>query len=250
MSNKLEGKVAVITGGSSGIGLATAKRFAAEGAKVVITGRNLANLNEAVSQIGHGAQGVQSDSSKISDLEALFTTVKKTFGNIDVLVANSAVYVLGSLADFTEEMFDQQSDVNFKGTFFTVQKALPYLNRGASVILLSSLVNEKGIPNHASYSATKAAIRSLARSFSAELIDSGIRVNVLSPGPINTPVFEKTMGSKENADAFKVAMTSFNPAKRLGEPEEIAAGALYLASDESAYMVGAELLIDGGQRSI
>jgi NAD(P)-dependent dehydrogenase (short-subunit alcohol dehydrogenase family) len=250
MKGKLENKIAVITGGSAGIGLATAKLFAEEGAKVIIAARNIDNLNDAVENIGNGAIGIQTDTSKIADLDNLYQQVDKAFGKIDILFANAAIYVIAPLAGFTEEMFDRQSNVNFKGTFFTVQRALPYLNNGASVILTSSLVNEKGIPNHASYSATKAAIRSLARSFSSELTDRKIRVNALTPGPINTNVFDSVTSSKDEAEAFKKTMASFTPAKRLGQPEEVAAAALYLASADSAYMIGAELLLDGGMRSI
>jgi NAD(P)-dependent dehydrogenase (short-subunit alcohol dehydrogenase family) len=250
MSLKLENKVAVITGGSAGIGLATAKLFAAQGAKVAITGRNQQNLDKAVAEIGHGAIGIQGDSAILADLDRLYVTVAQQLGGVDVLVANAAVYMLAPLADFTEEMFDKQSNVNFKGTFFTVQKALPYLNDGASVILLSSIAGDKGIPNHSSYSATKAAIRSLGRSFAVELLPRGMRVNVLTPGPVDTNVFLQAVSSKEEADAFKANMSNFTPIKRLGKPEELAAAALYLASDDSAFMIGAELLLDGGVRSL
>jgi NAD(P)-dependent dehydrogenase (short-subunit alcohol dehydrogenase family) len=250
MSGKLNNKVAVITGGSAGIGLATAKLFAAEGAKVVITGRNTANLNKAVDEIGQGAIGVQGDTSNLKDIDRLYATVKEKAGNIDILIANAAVYVLAPLADFTEEMFDKQSDINFKGTFFTVQKSLPYLNDGAAIVLLSSVVNEKGIPNHASYAATKAAIRSLGRSFSVELISRKIRVNVLTPGPIDTNVFDQVTASREEAEAFKASMGEFTPLKRVGTPKEVAAAALYLSTEDSAFMIGAELLLDGGLRSL
>lgn len=250
MSGKLNNKVAVITGGSAGIGLATAKLFAAEGAKVVITGRNKTNLDKAATEIGKGTLAIQADSAQLADLDRLYKTVNEQVGKIDVLVANAAVYILSPLADFTEDMFDRQSNVNFKGTFFTVQKALNYLNPGAAVILVSSIVNDKGIPAHSSYAATKAAIRSLGRSFAAELIGSNIRVNVITPGPIDTDVFDQVTASKEEADAFKANMAAFTPVKRLGKPEEIAAGALYLASDAAAYMVGAELVIDGGVKAL
>jgi NAD(P)-dependent dehydrogenase (short-subunit alcohol dehydrogenase family) len=250
MSLKLENKVAVITGGSAGIGLATAKLFAAQGAKVAITGRNLENLNKAIEEIGNGAIGIQSDSGNLADIDRLYKTVEEKLGKVDVLIANAAIYVLAPLADFTEEMFDQQSNINFKGTFFTVQKALPFLNDGAAIILLSSVVSEKGIPNHASYAATKAAIRSMGRSFSVELLPRGIRVNVLTPGPVDTNVFAQVTSSQEEADAFKASMGDFTPIKRVGKPEEIAAAALYLSTPDSAFMVGAELLIDGGLRSL
>lgn len=250
MSGKLVNKVAVVTGGSTGIGLATAKLFAAEGAKVVITGRNLDKLQKAAIEIGHNALALQADSSILGDLDRLYSNIQNQFGKIDVLVANAAVYVLGPLSEFTEEMFDKQSNINFKGTFFTVQKALKFLRTGASVILVSSMANEKGIPNHASYSATKAAVRSLGRSFAAELITQNIRVNVLCPGPVDTDVFDQVTSSKEEAIKFKAGMAQFTPIKRMAKPEEIAAGALFLASADSTYMVGSELLIDGGARSL
>jgi len=250
MSGKLNNKIAVITGGSAGIGLATAKLFAAEGAKVIITGRNADTLKKATGEIGAGAIAIQADSSKLAELDHLYKLVGEKYGKIDVLVANAAVYVLAPLTDFTEEMFDKQSDVNFKGTFFTVQKAVNYLNDGASVILLSSIANAKGVPNHASYSATKAAIRSLGRSFSVELMDRKIRVNVLTPGPVDTDVFDQVTSSKEEANAFKENMAQFTPIKRVGKPEEIASAALFLASDDSTFMIGSELLIDGGVKSL
>ncbi|HEU4554776.1 MAG TPA: SDR family oxidoreductase [Chitinophaga sp.] len=250
MSAKLKNKVAVVTGGSSGIGLAMAKLFAAEGARVAITGRNQANLQAAAAAIGDQAIGIPGDVASLPDLDRLYTTVQEQLGRIDILVVNAAVYVLGPLTGFTEAMFDKVSDINFKGAFFTVQKALPYLNNGASVILISSTVNEKGVPNHAAYAASKAAVRSLARSFSAELLDRKIRVNALTPGPVDTPVFETVAGSREEAKAMAGNMAAFTPAKRIADASEIAAAALYLASDESAYMIGAELLVDGGLRSL
>lgn len=250
MAKKLNNKVALITGGSAGIGLAIAKSFAAEGAKVIITGRRESVLNDAVTAIGNGALGIQADSSSLSDLDRLYKTIGEKVGKIDILVANAAVYVLAPLSAFTEEMFDKQSNINFKGTFFTVQKSLNHLNDGASVILLSSIANEIGVPNHASYSATKAAIRSLGRSFAAELVDRGIRVNVLTPGPIDTTVFEQVASSQADIDMMKSAMAAMTAVKRIGKPEEIAAGALFLASDDASFMIGAELTIDGGIKSL
>jgi NAD(P)-dependent dehydrogenase (short-subunit alcohol dehydrogenase family) len=250
MSGKLKNKVAVVTGGSSGIGLATAKLFAAEGAKVAITGRKLENLNSAVNEIGNGSIGIKGDVANLANLEELYQTVDTRLGKIDVLIVNAAIYGLAPLADFSEELFDQLSDINFKGTFFTVQKALPYLNDGASIVLTSSIAAEKGIPNHSVYAASKAAIRSLARSFSAELLGRKIRVNVLTPGPIDTPVFETVTSSKEEADAAKAGMGAFTPVKRLGTPQEAAAAHLYLASDDSSFMIGSEILLDGGIRSL
>jgi NAD(P)-dependent dehydrogenase (short-subunit alcohol dehydrogenase family) len=250
MSARLEGKVAVITGGSSGIGLGIAKKFAAEGAKVAITGRNQATIDQALRQIGHHAIGVRGDVAKLDDLNRIYQTIEREVGKIDTLVANAGVYVLGPLSAFTEEQFDHVSDINFKGAFFSVQKALPLLVDGASVILVSSTVNQKGVPNHAAYSATKAAVRSLARSFSAELLDRRIRVNTLSPGPVDTPVFNTVAGSAEEAKAMKEAMGNFTPLKRIGTAEEMAAAAVYLASDESSFMLGAEILLDGGLRDL
>jgi NAD(P)-dependent dehydrogenase (short-subunit alcohol dehydrogenase family) len=250
MSQKLNNKVAVITGGSSGIGLAIAKRFAQEGAKVAITGRNQKTIDQAIAEIGPNGLGIQGDVSKLDDLARIYQTVADHLGKIDTLIVNAGVYVLAPLANFTEEQFDQVSDINFKGAFFSVQKALPVLKDGASVVLISSTVNGKGIPNHSAYSATKAAVRSLARSFSADLLDRKIRVNALTPGPVDTPVFASVTDNAEEAKAMREAMGNFTPVKRVAMPEELAAAALYLASDDSAFMLGAELLLDGGLRDL
>lgn len=250
MAGKLKDKVVVITGGSSGIGLGVAKRFAEEGARVAITGRNQAAIHRALESLGPNSLGIQGDVSRLDDLGRIYETVGKKLGRIDVLIVNAGVYVLGALADFTEEQFDTLSDINFKGAFFSVQKALPVLKDGASVVLVSSTVNEKGIPNHAAYSATKAAVRSLARSFSAELLDRRIRVNTLSPGPVDTPVFNTVTASPEEARAMMEAVGNFTPLKRVGSADEMAAAALYLASDDSSFMLGAELLVDGGLRDL
>jgi NAD(P)-dependent dehydrogenase (short-subunit alcohol dehydrogenase family) len=250
MSGKLKNKVAIVTGGSSGIGLSIAKRFAQEGANVAITGRNQASIDKALQEIGPNGLGVRGDVSNLNDLNRVYQTVDERFGKVDTLVVNAGVYVLAPLADFTEDQFDTVSDINFKGAFFSVQKALPVLKDGASVILVSSTVNGKGIPNHAAYSATKAAVRSLARSFSAELLDRKIRVNTLTPGPIDTPVFHSVTSNADEAKAMMEAMGNFTPVKRIGTSDEIAAGAVYLASDESSFMLGAELLLDGGLRDL
>ncbi|QEC69620.1 SDR family oxidoreductase [Panacibacter ginsenosidivorans] len=250
MSQKLKNKVAIVTGGSSGIGLATAKLFALEGAKVIITGRNQQNLDQALTEIGNAAIAVKGDVANLADIDSLYATIHEKFDKADVLVVNAAVYVLAPLPVFTEAMFDKVTDINFKGAFFTVQKALPYLNDGASIILLSSTVNEKGFPNHAAYAASKAAVRSLARSFSAELLDRKIRVNVITPGPVDTPIFDSITDTKEDAKAVAANMGNFTPVKRIGKPEEIASAALYLASEDSSFMIGAEMLLDGGIRSL
>lgn len=250
MSGKLNNKVAVVTGGSSGIGLAIAKRFAAEGAKVAITGRNQVTIDKAVQEIGPNGLGIQGDVSNLEDLSRIYQVVEQKFGKVDTLIVNAGVYVLAPLADFTEEQFDKVSDINFKGAFFSVQKALHVLKDGASVVLLSSTVNGKGIPNHSAYSATKAAVRSLARSFSADLLDRKIRVNVLTPGPVDTPVFNSVTSNADEAAAMKEAMGNFTPVKRVATSDELAAAALYLASDDSSFMLGAELLLDGGLRDL
>lgn len=247
---KLQNKVAVVTGGNSGIGFATAKLFAEQGAKVTITGRNQTTLDSAVLEIGNDSIGLTSDVSDIKNIDKTYQKVQETFGKIDVLVVNAGIFLAAPLADFTEDMFDQTSDINFKGVFFSVQKALPYLNDGASIILTSTALNEKGLGIAAAYSASKAAVRSLARSFSSELLDRRIRVNVLSPGPIDTPIFGRGGGSKEEVDGTKAYFASVTPIKRLGNVEEIAEGFLYLASDASKFMLGGELLLDGGVKTL
>lgn len=243
---KLENKVAVVTGGNSGIGLAAAKLFAAQGAKVAITGRDQATLNSAVTAIGNGAIGQVSDVSDVSQIGKVYENITETFGKIDVLVVNAGVAIFVPLADFTEEMFDTTSDINFKGAFFSVQRALPYLNDGASVIITSSGVSNKGMATASAYAATKAAVTSLARGLSAELLDRKIRVNVLSPGPIETPIFGRNGATAEEIDGMKAYMADITPIKRLGNVEEIAEGFLYLASDDSSFMVGGDLVLDGG----
>ncbi|MCF0054533.1 SDR family oxidoreductase [Dyadobacter sp. CY356] len=248
---KLEDKIAVITGGNSGIGLAVAKLFAQEGAKVVITGRNPVSIRSAVIEIGHGSAGLVSDAGNVDCLTQTFEDITKKFdGKIDVLVVNAGVYITAPLASYTEEMFDQTSDVNFKGAFFSVQRALPYLKDGASIILTGSTVAETAKINGAAFAATKAALRSLARSFSAELLPRNIRVNVVSPGPTDTSVFGRTGASELQIENAKKALIDHTPLKRLASAGEIAETYLYLASDDSGYMLGAELVIDGGYRSL
>jgi NAD(P)-dependent dehydrogenase (short-subunit alcohol dehydrogenase family) len=248
---KLENKLAVVTGGNSGIGLATAKLFATEGAKVAITGRNQSTINNAVTEIGHGALGLVSDVNDLNSISETFVKITTSFDKkIDVLIVNAGNFLGAPLAEYTEALFDQTINVNFKGVFFTVQRALPYLNDGASIVLTSTALNEKGLGIAAAYSAAKAAVRSLARSFSAELLSRNIRVNVLSPGAIDTPIFARTGGSKEEVDGMKAYFASAAPAKRLGTSEEIAAGFLYLASDDSRYMIGSELILDGGVKGL
>jgi len=208
---RLENKVAVVTGGNSGMGLATAKLFAENGATVAITGRNKATIQSAVATIGNGAIGEVSDVTDINNIASAYKNVADKIGKIDVLIVNAGVFLGAPLADFTEEMFDQTSDTLFKGTFFSVQKALPYLNDGASIVLTSTALNEKGLGFAAAYSASKAAVRSLARSFSAELLGRNIRVNVLSPGAIDTPIFGRGGGSKDEVDGTKAFFCQQRP---------------------------------------
>jgi NAD(P)-dependent dehydrogenase (short-subunit alcohol dehydrogenase family) len=243
-TKKLADKVAVITGGNSGIGLATAKRFVAEGAYVFITGRRQKELDAAVKEIGSNVTGVQSDVAKLADLDRLFDTVRKQKGRIDVLFANAGVGEFVGMGSITEEHFDKTMDINVKGTLFTVQKALPLFTNGGSIIMTGSVAAVKGIENFSVYNASKAAIRSFARSWTSDLKGRNIRVNVLSPGPIDTPI----MGPlPEEAIAAIVSMV---PMGRIGESDEIAKVAVFLASDDSSYVSGIELFVDGGLAQI
>ena len=245
---KLESKVAVVTGGNSGIGLATAALFAAEGAKVAITGRDEKTLDEAIATIGHSALGIVSDVSDIKNIETQCQNIEAAFGKIDILVINAGIYIPGMVADFSEHDFDKISDINFKGVFFSVQKALPYLNDGASVIITSSCLATMGAPGVSAYSATKAAVLSLAKAFSAELAPRKIRVNIVSPGPIDTPIMTRGGVTTEEYQQTKTFMEGKTVIGRLGISEEIAEAFLYVASDASKFMLGSELLIDGGMR--
>jgi NAD(P)-dependent dehydrogenase (short-subunit alcohol dehydrogenase family) len=248
---KMENKTAVITGGNSGIGLATAILFAKEGAKTVIIGRDTDSLKNAEQIIGHGALSIASDVADLASIKSAFETIHKEVGSIDVLIVNAGVAPSAPFADFSEELFDRICDINFKGAFFTVQLALPYLRDGSSVILTSSATNEKGFLGNSVYAATKAAVRSLARSLSAELMDRHIRVNVISPGAIDTPLYGRGGESDETVSGMKEYMANnMIPAKRLGTSEEIAEAFLFLASDASSYMVGSELVMDGGVKTL
>jgi NAD(P)-dependent dehydrogenase (short-subunit alcohol dehydrogenase family) len=242
---KLEGKVAVITGATSGMALASAVRFAEEGAHVFITGRRQAQLDAAVKRIGRNATGVQSDAADLQDLDRLFATVKSEKGHIDVLFASAGTGELDKpLGQVTEESFDKMFDLNVRGTLFTVQKALPLLRDGASIILNASIAASKGFPGGSVYSASKAAVRSFARAWTAELVGRKIRVNVISPGPIDTAIFEPM------PQEVKAKFASLIPMGRLGRPEEIAAAALFLASGESSFITGSELFVDGGMAQL
>jgi NAD(P)-dependent dehydrogenase (short-subunit alcohol dehydrogenase family) len=250
MSKKLEGKVAVITGGNSGIGLATAQRFADEGAHVFITGRRQAELDQAVKQIGHGAVGVQGDVAKMADLDRLYATVKEQRGRIDVLFANAGGGEFAALGAITEAHFDHLFNTNVKGLVFTVQKALPLFRDRGSIILNASVAGSKGMEAFSVYGATKAAVRSFARSWTAELKSRRIRVNAVSPGPIETPVFGKLGMSDAEAKDFMAGVVTAVPMGRMGTPDEIAKAVLFLASDDSSYVTGAELFVDGGMAQI
>jgi NAD(P)-dependent dehydrogenase (short-subunit alcohol dehydrogenase family) len=244
--SKLNGKIAVITGGNSGMGLATAKRFVAEGAYVFITGRRQAELDRAVKEIGRNVTGVQGDVAKLSDLDRLYATVKQQKGRIDVLFANAGIGDTAPLGTITEEHYDKIFAVNVKGVLFTVQKALPLLSDGASVILNASVAASSGVAGFSVYSASKAAVRSFARCWTSDLKQRKIRVNVISPGPIETPIFN-TMGlTEEQIAEFKKSFVSTVPLGRIGESDEIAGAALFLASDDSSYVTGIELFVDGG----
>jgi NAD(P)-dependent dehydrogenase (short-subunit alcohol dehydrogenase family) len=246
MSQKLKDKVAVITGGNSGIGLATAKLFATEGAKIAITGRNQETIESSLKEIGNGALGFTSDVSKVQTLETLFAKINQGLGKIDVLVVNAGVVSLAPLEAVTEEEFDKVSDINYKGVLFTVQKALPYLNDGASIIITSSTVANKGIAGASVYISTKAAELALVRVFAAELAPRGIRVNALSPGPIPTPIFEKAGFGNDTVAQMDQFFINNSPLGRTGTTLEMAKGFLFLASDDSSYMTGGDLLLDGG----
>src|SRR5215218_1887810 len=226
MAGKLEGKVAVVTGGNSGIGLATAKEFAREGAHVVITGRDAGTLEEAARAIGGGVLALRSDASSLADTEALFAAVKERFGRVDVLFVNAGVAQFAPVEETDEGLFDHVMDINFKGAYFTVQKALPLLSEGASVVLNTSVVAHIGLPNSSVYSASKAALLSLVRTLSADLAGRRIRVNAVSPGPIETPIFGRTGLPEEAKQSFSEQV----PLRRLGRPEEIARTVLFLAS--------------------
>jgi NAD(P)-dependent dehydrogenase (short-subunit alcohol dehydrogenase family) len=244
--NNLKGKVAVITGGSSGIGLATAKRFVEEGAYVFIMGRRQAELEKAKAEIGRNIAAVKGDVSKLEDLAGLYQTVASEKKRVDIVVASAGFVEFGFLASATPEHFDRTFNINVRGVFFTVQKALPFLNDRGSIILVASCVHLKGIPEYNVYGATKAALRSFARSWAAELKDREIRVNSLSPGATDTPIIDGQFKSKEEANSGKAKFSELTPLGRLGRPEELASAAYFLASDESSYVTGTDLVVDGG----
>ncbi|AGI22846.1 hypothetical protein H681_04830 [Pseudomonas sp. ATCC 13867] len=243
---KLSNKVALVTGGNSGIGLATAQRFAQEGAEVVITGRRRQVVEEAVGLIGANAIGICADAGRLEDLDALYRQVGERFGRLDVLVANAGIIRPAPGDQVDERQFDEQFDVNVKGVFYTIQKALPLLRDGASIVLVSSIAHLKALEAHVVYAATKAAVRSFARSWAAELKHRNIRVNCLSPGPVLTPIIGKMGIGEAQFDAFEKQLAQLIPLGRLGRPEELANAALFLASDDSSFITGVDLCVDGG----
>jgi NAD(P)-dependent dehydrogenase (short-subunit alcohol dehydrogenase family) len=248
--NKLEGKIAVITGGSSGIGLATAKRFVAEGAYVFITGRRQSELDAAVSEIGKNVTSIQSDVSNLADLDKLYNTVKEQKGHIDILFANAGIGEFAPLGEISEEHVDKIFGINVKGLLFTVQKALPLFQEGSSIILNASIAASKGVEAFSVYNATKAAVRSFARTWTVDLRHRKIRVNAVSPGPIDTPAVEGLVQNKEQVEELKKNFITAVPMGRMGSPDEIAKVVSFLASDDSSYITGIDLSVDGGMAQI
>jgi NAD(P)-dependent dehydrogenase (short-subunit alcohol dehydrogenase family) len=246
MMKRLEGKVAVVTGGNSGIGLATAKRLLQEGARVAISGRSRKTLDEAVKSLGEGVVAVQADVSKLPEIDKLYAEVVAKLGKIDVLFVNAGIAKFMPFAETSESLYDEQFDINVKGSYFTIQKALPFLNDGASIILNTSVADSRGTAGASAYAATKAAMRSLARTAAAELVGRGIRVNTVAPGPIATPIFGKTGLPQEAIDEFSRQIISEVPMKRFGQPEEVAAAVAFLASQDASYITGVEINVDGG----
>ena len=243
---KLEGKIALVTGGNSGIGLATAKQFVNEGAYVFITGRRKAELAAAIKGIGENVTSVQGDVSNLDDLDRLFAQIKKEKGKLDIVFANAGVAKYAPFGEITEEHYDSIFNINVKGLLFTVQKALPLMPDGSSIILNASIVASKGLPSNSVYSATKAAVRSFARTWTTDLKNRRIRVNVVSPGPIETPGLNDLLASSGAGEERLKMLSSSVPLGRLGTPDEIAKAVVFLASDDSSYVTGTELFVDGG----
>jgi NAD(P)-dependent dehydrogenase (short-subunit alcohol dehydrogenase family) len=247
---KLDGKIALITGGNSGIGLATAKQFVQEGAYVFITGRREAELSAAVKDIGSNVTGVQSDVSNLSDLDRVFTQIGRDKGRLDVVFANAGIARYAPIGKITEDEYDSTFDINVKGVLFTVQKALPLVPDGGSIILNASIVASKGLPANSVYSATKAAVRSFARTWTTDLKDRRIRVNVVSPGPVATPGLMDLLASSGAAEERLRMLLDSVPLGRLGTPEEVAEAVVFLGSSASSFVTGVELFVDGGMAQV
>lgn len=250
MAGKLEGKIALVTGGSTGIGFATAQRFVKEGAYVYITGRRQPELDEAVKKIGAQVTAVRGDASSLADLDGLFARIKREKGRLDIVFANAGGGSFAPLGSITEEQYDQTFNTNVKGLVFTVQKALPLIPDGGSIILNASIVSIKGMAAFSVYSATKAAVRSFARSWTIDLKERKIRVNVVSPGPIETPGVAGLARTDEQRQGLYAQLTSMVPLGRMGQPDEIAKAAVFLASDDASYVAGIELFVDGGSAQV
>jgi len=244
--DKLEGKIALVTGGNSGIGLATAKRFVSEGAYVFVTGRRDTELAAAVKEIGHDVTGIRGDVSNIGDLDRLFEQIRREKGKLDIVFANAGIAKYAHLGEISEELYDSIFDINLKGLLFTVQKALPLMPDGATIILNASIVGSKGLPSNSVYSATKAAIRSFARTWTTDLKDRHIRVNAVSPGTIDTPGLSELLASSQVGEQRRKMISTSIPLGRLGTSDEIAKAVVFLASDDSSYVSGVELFVDGG----
>jgi NAD(P)-dependent dehydrogenase (short-subunit alcohol dehydrogenase family) len=250
-SKKLSGKIALVTGGSSGLGLATAKRFVSEGAHVFITGRRQPELDAAAKEIGSNVTAVSSDSAKLADLDRLFATIREQKGRLDILFANAGGGAFAPLEQVTEEHFDKYFGINVKGTLFTVQKALPLMTAGGAIVINGSMASIKGIPAFGVYAATKAALRSFARTWSMDLKGRNIRVNVVSPGTVVTPAYKTELGlTDEQIEQFTAQAAAATPLGRVGTPDEIANAVLFLASDDSSYITGTEIFVDGGAAQI
>ena len=243
---RFEGKVAMVTGGNSGIGLAAAKAFAREGAQVAVTGRDEGTLKNAEKEIGSGALAIRADAARIADLDAAMAKVRDRFKRIDALFVNAGIGKFVPIAEVTEAMFDEIVTINLKGAFFTVQKALPLMARGSAVVLNASINAHIGLPGTTVYGATKAAVVNMAKTMSADLAERGIRVNAVSPGPVETPIFGRVGISSEQSRQTKEWLQNQTLVKRMAEPEEIAEAVLYLSSDVSSFVVGTEIVIDGG----
>lgn len=248
--SRLTGKTALITGGSTGIGLASAIRFATEGARVYIAGRRQAEIDKAIAKIGHGATGIRCDVSSLEDLDHLYAQIKSEAGQLDILFANAGLGTFAPLGEISEADFDHMFGVNVKGTLFTVQKALPLMGAGGSIILTGSTTGSMGTPAFSIYSATKAAIRNFARSWALDMKGTGIRINVLSPGGTETPGLHDLFGASGQSEELLAGLAAQTPLGRIGRPEETAAVALFLASDESSFMTGSEVFVDGGMAQV
>jgi NAD(P)-dependent dehydrogenase (short-subunit alcohol dehydrogenase family) len=248
--SRFEGKVALVTGGNSGIGRAVAERLVEEGARVVVVGRNRATVEATAAALGAAAQGVVADTSKLVDLDRMIAATREFGGGrLDVVFANAGVGTFGQIAATSEEMFDATFDTNVKGVYFTVQKALALMQQGGAIVLNASVAAGKGNVGSSVYAASKAAVRSFGRTMANELVERGIRVNVVSPGPIETPILDRTMNAQQVA-AIKGAMLARNPMKRFGTTDEVTAAVLFLASDAASYITGVDLLVDGGVGSV